>query len=61
MLDGTNGAVVNTTGSPDNAGGKSNRKLCVRHKRMADEGANVAMQQVSLSLSLSAMTDATDR
>lgn len=24
------------------------RKLCVRHKRMADEGANVAMQQVSL-------------
>jgi hypothetical protein len=25
----------------------SNRKLCVRHKRMADEGANVAMQQAS--------------
>lgn len=27
--------------------GTSTRKLCVRHKRMADEGANVAMQQAS--------------
>ena len=47
MHDGTHGAVVGTTGSPDNPGGQSNRKLCVRHKRMADEGTNVAMQQVS--------------
>jgi hypothetical protein len=51
MHDGTHGAVVSTTGSPDNPGGQSNRKLCVRHKRMADEGTNVAMQQVSQSSS----------
>jgi hypothetical protein len=31
-------------------GASNNRKLCVRHKRMADEGANVAMQQVRILL-----------
>jgi hypothetical protein len=30
------------------SGESPKRKLCVRHQRMADEGANVAMQQVSL-------------
>jgi F-box/WD-40 domain protein MET30 len=43
--------AVDSTGSPDKPNGQSTRKLCVRHKRMADEGANVAMQQVSLPLS----------
>jgi hypothetical protein len=28
----------------------SPRKLCVRHQRMADEGMNVKLQQVKLSI-----------
>lgn len=41
--------MLDVSSPPNNVSqpGVSTRKLCVRHKRMADEGANVAMQQAS--------------
>lgn len=44
MHDGTTSPRTNS--SFTESGESTKRKLCVRHQRMADEGANVAMQQV---------------
>ena len=44
MHDGTGSTQTISTFTESSE--STNRKLCVRHQRMADEGANIAMQQV---------------
>jgi hypothetical protein len=44
MLDVT---TIQSASNLSDSSRSGTRKLCVRHQRMADEGINVAMQQVS--------------
>lgn len=46
MHDDTQDRLEDMPLSDSKLGSQKNRKLCVRHRRKADEGANMAMQQV---------------